>query len=757
MKLLFEEYSYPTQLLQDIAGSEVELYHIKGGNGSKLTYVGYFFNPQINDSVFILPKVFISENSLAFDRYKPEEIVDITPGNNPLKENNDDAVVFELSAWLYQAISHYCNRKEQSVIASDIQVQNVRPRGDKGSKTIIEIMLSLLAFNKKHRNLFTYISLVNSSGNDKVHWAKTISKVQPIIKNDTPYYLEFRNRNKVINLDEELITLFYSVLNYLSACYHCKYQSVQGFSIIRPSKIESMIVSGKGTRLLKKIRRNYYSDELVELWHLLLEFFERSELSASGKAFHEKLLVSNFNIVFEDMIDQLISDDRNAVPKELWEQPDGKIVDHIYKDQSLIEENRQIYFIGDSKYYKETTGLGPNSIFKQFTYAKNVIQYNINLFNIDGDDSVLRYRDSLTEGYNITPNFFIRGVIDFDNPRSQEMKIKKHDGKDHEEPELLNRHFHNRLFDRDTLFLQTYSINFMFVISSYVKNSDDTGIKKGLQRLFRKNFIDYIKGKFDFYTLKPRIIRLENAVEKDFKLLVGKIYKPTDSGDVLILALDSDEKYQTENLALLNRISSDFIIGDYELGTDPAESKPIERFRNLHVFSMVAEDSAPDNETDDQDGVPKIYKQKKESVLLGVCKDAKHKEWILKNNAYNVRLGARVGAVKKIKQVLDAAYLVLYDYDDASKYKVFKLSDKHHEWNASKMKETGYEIGPDAESNKYFIYQLLEEIQDLGDIDVQSLLRRKKAEILRDTGSEPADGAPIYIYLSELELQWQIK
>lgn len=757
MKLLFEEYSYPTQLLQDIAGREVDLSHIKGGSASKLTCVGYFFNPQINDSVFILPKVFISENSLAFDRYRPEEIVDITPENNPLREKNDDAVVFELSAWLYQAISHYYNRKEQSVIGSEIQVLNVRPRGDKGSKTIIEIILSLLDFNKKHRNLFTYVSLVNSSGNNKVHWAKTISKIQPIIENDTPYYLEFRNKNKVINFDEELITLFYSVLNYLSSRYHFKFQSVQGFSMVRPSKIESMIESGKGTRLLKKIRRNYYTDELVELWHLLLEFFERSEMAASGKHFQEKLLVSNFNNVFEDMIDQLISDNRDEVPKELWDQPDGKLVDHIYRDRSLIEENRQIYFIGDSKYYKETADLGPNSIYKQFTYAKNVIQYNINLFNTDGDDSVLRYRDSLTEGYNITPNFFIRGVIDFDNPRSQELKIKKHNGKDREEPELLNRHFHNRLFDRDTLFLQTYSINFMFVISSYVNNSDDIGIKKGLQRLFRKNFIDYIKEKFDFYTLKPIIIELQDAVEKDFRLLVGKIYKPTDSGDVLILALDSDEKYQTENLALLNRISSDFIIGDYELGTDPAESKPIERFRNLRVFSMVAEKSAPENETDAQDVVPKIYQQKKESVLLGVCKDAKHKEWILKNSAYNVRLGSRVGAVKKIKQVIDAAYLVLYDYDDVSKYMVFKLSDKHHEWNAAKMKETGYDIKPDAESNKYYIYNLLGETRDLGNVDVPSLLRRKKAEILRDTGSEPADGAPIYIYLSELGLQWQIQ
>ena len=356
---------------------------------AKIPYVGYYFNAEIQDTVFIMPKVFISETNMAFNQYIPTEIIDLSPENNPLKEEENDEVVFELSAWLYQAISHFFDRKQESNIGSDIQIHKVRPLGEKGSKTIIEIILSLREFQKKHHNLFTYISLIKSSGNNKVHWTKTISKVQPVFKEDTPYYLEFRNKKKVINFDEELITLFYSVLNYLAQTYHFKFQIVQGYTLMRPSKIKSLIESNKGTRLLKKIRRNYFTDELVELWNLLYEFFEREEIIGSGKPYQEKLLVSNFNLVFEDMIDQLISDNRKDIPSELWEQQDGKVVDHIYKDQSIIEDNRQIYYIGDSKYYKETTTLGPNSIYKQFTYAKNVIQYNINVFNNEIERTII--------------------------------------------------------------------------------------------------------------------------------------------------------------------------------------------------------------------------------------------------------------------------------------------------------------------------------------------------------------------------------
>ena len=73
MKLYFEEYQYPLNLLQDNLGDEVNLSLLDNGN-AKIPYVGYYYNAKINDTVFILPKVFISENGDAFDRHNPKKI-----------------------------------------------------------------------------------------------------------------------------------------------------------------------------------------------------------------------------------------------------------------------------------------------------------------------------------------------------------------------------------------------------------------------------------------------------------------------------------------------------------------------------------------------------------------------------------------------------------------------------------------------------------------------------------------------------------
>ena len=557
MKLYFEEYVYPKALLRENLSNEVQLQYSPNGDTAKVPYVGYFFNAQINDTVFILPKVFISENRKAFGRYEPEKIINLSYTDNPLKTNGDDEVVFELSAWLYQAIDHFVERNASSSISQGVDIQNVRPIGEKCSKTIIEIILSLRDFQKKHRNLFTYISLINASGNNKVHWAKTISKEQPLIKEHKPYYIQFRNKSKVLNFNEELISLFYSVLNYLRETYHFKFQLVQGYTLLKPSKIASMIEGGKGTRLLKKIRHNYFSDELVELWHLLYTFFEREENICSGKPYQERLLVSKFNLVFEDMIDQLISD--SIVPKELKEQQDGKIVDHIYLDKSVVDTNKQIYYIGDSKYYKETTNLGTNSIYKQFTYAKNVIQVNINLFNDNKLPFNIRYRDELTEGYSITPNFFIRGTIDFTSISSAELNLQK----DYND-EKPNIHFKNRLFDRDTLFLQSYNVNFLYVMSAYVSRNDNETIKRKIRTMFRENFVEFIDSKYDFWMLTPRSNSLEDAVKRNFYELNGKIYRPSDEATYVILALDRN----ADNKSLLTQINRDFDKQKYNLRSE---------------------------------------------------------------------------------------------------------------------------------------------------------------------------------------------
>lgn len=87
------------------------------------------------------------------------------------------------------------------------------------------------------------------------------------------------------------------------------------------------------------------------------------------------------------MIDDLIGTPHKDIPKGLADQKDGKRVDHLYTDLALTsndaQASREVYYIGDSKYYKNGHPLTSESIYKQYTYARNVIQWNINLFLSD--------------------------------------------------------------------------------------------------------------------------------------------------------------------------------------------------------------------------------------------------------------------------------------------------------------------------------------------------------------------------------------
>lgn len=734
MKLFFEEYPYDEAELRKYFDNKVNLSYQKNGK-ARLPYVGYYYDSEKRDVFFILPKVFISERELAFDKYDPANIIDLSPDDNPLKKERDDEVVFELSAWLYQAIKRFYERNKNTEITDEVLVQNIKPRGEKGSKTIIEIILSLIEFNKLHRNMFTYISIVNSSGKSKINWGKTIRKESPIIQDETPCYLNLLRKKKVINFDEELISLYYSVLNYLNNSFHFRLQIIPGYEILKPSKIKSLIDYGKGTRLLKSIRSKYFTDELVGLWNLMYEFFDRYENKSSSKTYNEILLTKNFNNIFEDMIDQIISD--NDYPAELKNQKDNKEVDHLYVDKSIVDADKRIYFIGDSKYYKENNELEKKSIYKQYTYAKNVIQTNIDWFNARKNDPTIRYRDNLTEGYNITPNFFIRGIIDFQNPRNYE-KLPKLD----EQKIEFNRHFSNRLFDRDTLLLQSYNINFFFVMVSYVRNSNNQQIKAKIKEKFKNDFTNYIESQFDFYILEPRNSSLQSLVEKHFKKLIGKIYKPTDSHNLLILALEKKQEFIRDNLELLADIEEDFIIHEYHFGKTPEEVLKSDQYSVIKSIENKIWKERSENENDEK---YKAY-DTSETVLLGIYKNLKHLNWITENKKYNVRLGDRIGAVKRNHQVISAKYLVLYDVKDETRYFIFKLSDKHHVWDFAKMSESGYPVNEKHKSNKYYIYNIEEETEEFGRVDLKSLLMAKHEQI---TGLP--EGNPIYVDKKDIE------
>ncbi len=565
MILLFEEYHYSQTILEEILeGLPIPTSTLRN-NQSKVQCVGYFYSKSKEDSVFILPKVFIKSvekskdekrvvETLAFGRYDPEEIVflDVVKskkGNSQILSKVDREIIFELSVWIYRAIAQYVNRKSEENVVDDIVIQNPISANGEKSQTLLDAILQLVDFHKDHRNLFTYIAIINSSGNNKIHWAKTISKTQPIIKGNTPYYIEFKNKNKVFNFDEELIVLFYSTLEYLCDRYNFRVQQAVQYKLISPHRINNFIKYGGGTRLLKRIRRKYFTDELVKLWKLLYAFYDRAEEIESHKYHEDKLLVKNFNLVFEDMIDYLIgSKVGNEIPKYLKDQTDGKRVDHIYKAKSLID-NDDIYYVGDSKYYFDDSEVSKQAKYKQFTYAKNIIQFNINLLcgwppqdNRKEKDVALFYRDEITEGYDITPNFFIRGDVDCDNPSYEKMNLTSTKDKDGQDTTFINRHFFNRLFDRDTLILKEYNINFLFVLSTYVLNIESASRKEQIQSIFREDLIRALNDRYDFYQIEPQagktIESLVKLVEQNFRKFMGRMYCGKDL--TLWVALERD-------------------------------------------------------------------------------------------------------------------------------------------------------------------------------------------------------------------------
>jgi hypothetical protein len=168
---------------------------------------------------------------------------------------------------------------------------------------------------------------------------------------------------------------------------------------------------------------------------------------------------------------------------------------------------------------------------KQYTYAKNVIQYNINWLNLDENTKQVRYRDELTEGYNITPNFFISAFVK-DNLDFRE------NGLNFKENFKGNNHFTNRLFDRDTLILRAYNINFLYVLSAYIQNSNSQKetFKKHTRKQFRTELVQYLNKNFEFIKIVSDDI--EQFVEQNFRKLQGKIYRPSGWKNELLIAVE---------------------------------------------------------------------------------------------------------------------------------------------------------------------------------------------------------------------------
>jgi hypothetical protein len=570
MKILIEEYLYKASDVIDVLDGLFTLQDID--NNISVSYVGYYYNPKIRDCVFILPKVLINEAGLAFGKYNPAEIIDV---DNAGLEPAELKFIYEFSVWIHRSIVVYNGTHPQNTIVHYRHIESEGHGAKKKSNTLLDVLLSLIRFNKENRSFFTYVLKNIHSGYNKINWGKTIANSTAIIQDESPIYLRPINKKRQINFDEELIVIFFSILHYISDRYGFKTEIPFGYKLIKGAQFERYI-TGFGCRRLRQIKYKYFSDVAVRLWNLCYAFFDKTFQISINASQSEYLLVKSFNIVFEAIIDELIGD--KDIPSGLKEQADGKLVDHFYTYDGLLidrEQDNDIYYIGDSKYYKIGSNPGKESVYKQYTYARNVIQWNLNVL-LNPSDNVedanrfrnIELRDSLTEGYNIIPNFFISANID-PLTLSYQDRTEPHP---HQPP--ICRQFKNRLYDRDTLIVSHYDVNFLFVISLYARNNAGAKAswKAQVREKFRKEIQAMLKDRFKFYAMTAHSdVNAGEYFKTHFQDTLGKTFRPYERGDVFSVALDNSPEFAEENAALLSQLSANFYVVKCEIGEDPSE------------------------------------------------------------------------------------------------------------------------------------------------------------------------------------------
>ena len=769
MYILFEEHLYDSSLVEKILK---DIYVLQDVNKKvSVQYVGYFYNPQLRDCVFILPKVLLDEHDKLVgielptgESVTPEQV--LTPETQVKLSKEYRKFIYEFSVWIYRSLKVFykANPQSKAILCRHLPQAG---RGKKHSaKTYLDIVLSLINFNQENQDFVMFTIKNLHRGNSKINWTRTIGRSQAMIEGSDVVYLNLVNKKRVVNYEEELFVIFYSILNYLNEEYgfhtpiNIQYELITG-------KQFKQYLRGMGKARLLQIKYKYFSDKSLQLWDLCFAFFESSHRISINTNAQEYILAKSFHVVFEAMIDELIGTPHNKIPSGLADQEDGKRVDHMYTDLALTsndaQKSREVYYIGDSKYYKSGHSLTAESIYKQYTYARNVIQWNVNLFLADDnltDPSEktnrkndrknfgnIRLQDnSLTEGYDVIPNFFISAFVYKDHRyNAGENNIIKYK-KNGEHCTKVSYQFPDRLFDRDTLFLSRYDVNFLYILFLYARNktSEKSAWKKHVRKVFREEIRSVIEKKFNIYAMRARKgVDGTLYLQQHFYELNGRVFQPYGEERSIYFAYARPTDKMEETQGQYDELAKHFIIQPCCMGKDPQEvlkndieeewQKPIvaPKWLTMHY----------------------LERDLNRNILLGYYKDEEHLKWILGNNdkgtlVYNVRLKAlgdsneRDGAhTESFYRNKNIKFVILYT-DNAEKtgeYRVFHVKDTARKVTEEKMRNTWY---PLEVKGNYFFFRFDEEVS-IGKLNIAELLKDLKTKHLSEFNSY-TEGEPMF-------------
>ena len=640
MRILVEGSKYKLSYLKDELLLNGNFYELKGENSTeaKITSVGYHRNTN-GEIIYMLPKVFRGTEGID-DKNKLE---------SKIKHNDIEPWARKLTVYFHRGLEIY-NKKIDSDKKATENSSKLNSKNGSQEYTYWELVDSFYQFYLRNKNtiLFRHIKHISNQAK-KTNWGRTVRKSIPIIDNSKkPIYIELHNKKKIVDYEEELIIIFLSILNFFNEEHVLDIKIDKVYNIVKGSSFKSLKRNGKTK--LRKIKHRYYSDVMKQMLSLCEIYFKINDTSTLKKGKPDFMAVNKYNTVFEAMLEKLLVGDINYLEKnkagfslsQLKYNRDGKIIDHIYKDVSLINDEDYIYFIADAKYYspeiineedeevsKDESDEEKNirksyningvkdsshSLYKQYTYAKNTIQFNIELFYQDDKENQnnlnkskiklerINYRDEITEGYNITPNYFIYGYTDKNtldnlnepfisyNNSEDPIKVKEKDIK-------IIKQWPFRLFDRDTLIATHFKMSFPYVLKNYVsKNSEYLNRQRNLIRKeFRNIFINSVQQytQYNFYKIGFNKISLDEFVNRNFKILNGKcfsVYLLEDKFTLIIAIHNLDinfKKFIEEKIDNLNDYT-------YKFGDDDFNAKemPKEPLIPLEMPSIAAEEES---------------------------------------------------------------------------------------------------------------------------------------------------------------------
>jgi hypothetical protein len=635
MRILVEGQSYLVEDLKTIFNDP--MFYTQKGDSAIINSVGYYYSLEKKEVVYMLPKVFmasevleVSENDeeikCLWDKKntifkKPnnnqhlnlQELYEIDKIEGSIKHESKFEWIRHLTISFYNSLNEFKRRNLKTTILNTGISNELNTNIGDDEYTYLDLVLSFTNFYKKNKSviLFRHIEHISNQAK-KPKWEKTIRKSLPIIdKSNVPIYLEVRNKKSIINTEEELIIIFFSILNHFKEENNLNISIDKGYNLIKGEAFKKFLLTGVGASRLRKIKYKYFSDTMRRMYKLCELYFDPLDIGSIKKRNEEFISFKKYNIVFEDMVDKLLTEGNNLDSydkkidkgeisiKKLKNNDDGKIIDHLFEYEGLIDTSN-IFYIGDSKYYKPGNLADKLSVYKQFTYAKNIIQFNIDLFNVKSyyASDKMKYRDKITEGYNITPNFLLYGVID-----NHEDFINDHLATISSLKESIKHSYHwkTRLFDRDSLFICQYRINYLFVLNAYTEKSESSldEYRVETKDKFRKNFIDYFENigvsNFTFYKLEIPDLKL--FVNDNFKILNGKCFSLNYK--TLLVAIHNEEKVEAKKNgveSLTELLENANVIKTYKIKKTPfLFNKP----KDYKLPYLVNENNSPFNKAAD--------------------------------------------------------------------------------------------------------------------------------------------------------------